>query len=213
MPSNKPEIPSPRAADDIVDDTFDKVLAELRELAPEPVTTTTGALVPVSPPQPEGTYMTEEVQARVRNLLGIKKESWDRVMPEVNGLIPRYATQKITARMSLNMGFENLAQLAQAVELGKKIMENDKNEAITRVAAGKMVGHGVEAMSKMFAQLISLSGIAGDKTAADDAVTGPPKPKNLPPQFNVQVNVAPNSLPVGSVVRSGNGVRNLPPEK
>ena len=203
-----------------MDDEFARVLAELQ--APE--SSTVLALEVLPAPEAEPTYVEEKVEVRVRNLLGIKKESWDRIMPKVRELVPKYATRKITARLTLNMGFTNLGQLAQAVEIAKQIMEKPGAEDCDRVAAGRMMSNAVEAMAKMFGQLAAMAETAGDKTAEDEKPNGAPKPKNLPPQLNVQVNVGgspaspspnggPPALPVGAVVKSGNGPRNLPPKK
>lgn len=205
-----------RSADQIMDEEFRRAMSELQQDDPEIVRPSTSVVPPSGDEAANATYMTEEVCVRIRNMLGIKPESWARIMPEVRELVPRYALHKIAARISLNMGFENIGQLSQAVEIGKSIMENDKNEAHTRVAAGKMISNAVEAMGKMFPELLRLADAGGDKTAADDQGNGVQKPKNLPPMLNVQVNVTGNghpTYPAGAVVKSGNGIRNLLPGK
>jgi hypothetical protein len=220
-------LPEVRDGSEIMEDEFERALREIAGEAASESASESTALTVVPAPEEEAkdtSYITEEVCVRIRNMLGIKPESWERIMPEVRSLVPKYALHKIAARVSLNMGFENIGQLSQAVELGKGIMEDTKVEAITRVAAGKMISNAVEAMGKMFPELLRLADAGGDKTAADEKANGASnKPRNLPPMLNLQVNVGsggpptspggPPTYAVGAVVKSGNGIRNLPPSK
>lgn len=210
--------PEPRPASDIMEDEFERALREISGEEPAVAQALTVATTK-EVEDPNGTYITEEIGIKIRNMLGIKQASWDRIMPQVRGeLVPKYALHKIAARVSLNMGFENIGQLSQAVEIGKGIMENEKVDAHTRVAAGKMISNAVEAMGKMFPELLRLADAGGDRTAADDklAGAGSNRPKNLPPMLNVQVNVSGNggpstspggspTYPMRAVVKSGNG--------
>lgn len=116
-------MPSPSGqpnGEEIVEAQISRVAAELNSEATQ--------TLEVDGADPKQTYISEEVEVRVRNLLGIKRENWDRIMPQVRELLPRYALYKITARLSLNMGFDSIGQLAQTIEIGKKIMESQEED-------------------------------------------------------------------------------------
>jgi hypothetical protein len=173
------------------------------------------AVVAESVPEP----LPDDVVLKVRALLGIKKETWDKDMVEaMKSTFPRFGLTKIVARVCLRTGFESLDHAAKVVEKGREMVENEKIPEI-RIASGRVVANAVEAIGKMFPQLMALAEKAADKIEGDN---GAPRPKNLPPQLNVQVNVGGATSPaspapeqkvidVRTVANGGSRSKNKPP--
>jgi len=189
----------------------------MRELAAsdgdEPSTDGALTVLPSTAVSPDPEFVEDPISAqsaeRIQRILGITPERWERLMPKSRGGIPRFALKKITARLSLNIGSDNVAKLSETIAMLRDIMEDPKTPTDTRVTAGKAMAIAVEAMSKAFPQLMYLADEGGDRTAQDDKNNGSGnKPKNLPPMLNVQVNVngaqgGQQTYPVGAVVKSG----------
>lgn len=181
-----------------------KVPSELPSVAPEPEFI----------PEP----ISDDVVLKVRAMLGIQKKSWDRVSTQsLREIFPRFGLTKIVARVSLATGFESLDHAATVTKLAREIMENadgQHNPVELRLAAGKVVAISVEAMGKMFPQLMALAEAAADHAEKDEAK----RHKNLPPQVtaNVQVNVGGSSTSPGvpptteSVVKTGSSDKKNP---
>ncbi|HUD75822.1 MAG TPA: hypothetical protein VMQ76_12180 [Terracidiphilus sp.] len=205
---------------------FQQALAELaadNDIEPPPLAV---AVLDMGAPPPVLSPIPEEICLQVQQMLGIKAEGWARIMPRGGATsVPRFALHKIVARMSLNIGTDNLGKLSQVVTIAKEIMEKPVEQdktltAETRLTAGKVASDAVTAMTKLFPELLKLADASGDRSPEDDRDSAAQKPKNLPPQLNVQFNMGtpvggngPAPYPVGAVVNSGNGVRNLPPTK
>jgi len=188
-------------------------MAELTGSDPEPLAV---QWLPARPAEFVPEPIPEDLVLKVRNLMGIKKETWDRDMVEaIRTVLPRFGLTKVVARVCLRTGFESLEHAAKVIEMARELMETEKITEM-RIASGKTVSIAVEAMGKMFPQLMELAEKAADKYEGDDG--GKRRPQNLPPSVtaNVQVNVggAPSPappIPVGAVVKSGSGPKNKPP--
>ena len=172
------------------------------------------AVVPEPEFRPEP--ISDDVVLKVRAMLGIQKKSWDRVsVQSLKEILPRFGLTKIVARVSLATGFESLDHAATVTRLAREIMENaegQQNPVELRLAAGKVVAVSIEAMGKMFPQLMALAEAAADHSEKDAGK----RFKNLPPQVtaNVQVNVGGSATsPAGpptttSVVKTGGSEKN-----
>jgi hypothetical protein len=188
---------------------FEKLLAQLQE--PDPPKPNGGQLpAPVNYNErlvPE--MIPDDIYQKVRNLLGISPKRWDETRAKVlRDILPKFGLTKITARVSLDMGFNTIEHMVTAMEVGEKIMKSeDKDmEPITRIAAGKMMALAGDSLAKMLVQVQVLAEKSSNITEADRAPQQE-RHRNLPPllpgQLNVQVNVGgqPQAAPV----------KNLPP--
>ena len=166
------------------------------------------AVVPAEDAAPD-TYVTEEVTLRVRNMLGIKKESWDRFMPKPGEAVPRFALRKITARLCLNMGSESLAKMAHLSEVCEGLLNDPDVDPAVKTSASRTIILATEAMGKLFPAVMKLADDGGDRTAEDDRANGAKARSSvLPPQLNLQVNIAGQT-----VATAGNCAKQIPLSK
>lgn len=169
--------------------------------------------------------LSEDTISNVSKLLGVDKKTWNRLSAGVlRQTLPRIGLTKIVARLSLRTGFDSLDHASKVAEIGRGIMEDPTKPAELRILCGKVISQSVEAMSKMFPQLMTLAEQAADRIEGDDGTKV--RPKNLPPQVtaNVQVNVgaAPSPAaptPVNAIdisssasAKTGTGTGNKPPK-
>lgn len=160
----------------------------------------------INPPDPPLDPPPSKVLKAI-DKLGMPKEKWDRAKLMAALEFGRYMSVKVMSRISMSTTFETLEQVNIALNIGVSLAKNEAIAAETRLTAVNIVSNAAAAHCKLTDKLLDLAEKSQEKTTQD-------RPRNLPPQVALQVNVGgpnPSPGPPTPAISETRPVRNLPP--
>lgn len=125
------------------------------------------------------------ISLKIRNTLGLPMKKWNDAKMRAIQELGQYEYMKLCARVLLITGFSSVQQIEEALALGKKMLADKTIAPEHRIAAGTMVSKCAQALTEISREILVLAQRGSDKTNEPGA-----RPRNLPPQVAVQVNVA-----------------------
>lgn len=130
------------------------------------------------------------IALKIRNTLGLPMKKWNDAKMRSIQELGQYEYMKLCARVLLITGFSSVEQIEEALSVGKKMLADKTIAPEHRIAAGTMLSKCAQALTEISREILVLAQRGSDKTSEPGA-----RPKNLPPQVAVQVNVAGVSSP------------------
>lgn len=137
---------------------------------------------------------TPKMIIKARRQLGMSEKFWSLAALKAYEEFGKYLSVPIAAKILLTRDFDSLDQVKNALEYCNKIIADLKSTTEQRLNAIEIQTLAIEAQVKLSKQIMEMAEKSGNKPAVE-------KPKNLPPQIPVQINIGadkPQSVTIGA---------------